>query len=153
MVHPMVVEFVCATCVTASPERAFDLARDVDAHVHTMAWSGERAVSGVTAGRLELGDEVTWKARHLGVPWRMTVRITEFDRPRRFVDEQVDGPFRHFRHEHVFERDGRQVVMRDAVRFAAPFGAPGRAAERLLSRYLQRLVCERSAALGRLMGE
>ena len=52
-----------ATSIDAPPERCFDLARDVGAHVRSTAGTGERAVGGVTIGLLELGDEVTWEAR------------------------------------------------------------------------------------------
>lgn len=33
----------------------------------------------------------------------MTSRITAFDFPTSFVDEQIRGPFRSFRHVHEFE--------------------------------------------------
>jgi hypothetical protein len=144
----MAAEFTCRMPAPGSRERVFDLARDVDLHVRTMARSRERAVAGVTSGLLGPGDEVTWVARHGGVPWRMTVRVTAFDRPHRFVDEQVSGPFHRFRHEHTFEEepDGR-VVVHDHVRFTAPLGPLGRAVEPLLRWYLRRLVCQRSRAL------
>lgn len=63
-------------------------------------------MGGVTAGRIGLGEEVTWRAVHFGLPFTMTSRVTELERPLRFVDEQVRGPFRSFRHEHRFEATG-----------------------------------------------
>src|SRR6185503_3739919 len=50
------------TRIEASPERCFDLSRDIDLHVRTMHASGERAVGGRTSGLIELGDSVTWRA-------------------------------------------------------------------------------------------
>src|SRR2546427_5810944 len=70
-----------ATTIDAAPERCFDLARDVAAHVRSTTGTDERAVGGVTVGLLELGDEVTWEARHLGIRQRLTVRISRFERP------------------------------------------------------------------------
>src|SRR5437667_12407456 len=32
-----------------------------------------------------LGETVTWRARHFGVPWTVTSKITALDRPSRFV--------------------------------------------------------------------
>jgi ligand-binding SRPBCC domain-containing protein len=58
---------------------------------------------------------------HFGLPFTMTSRITELERPVRFVDEQVRGPFRRFRHEHLFEAAGGDTVMIDRITFAAPF--------------------------------
>lgn len=86
------------TMIDAPPERCFDLAIDVDVHVASVAASGERAVAGVTAGRMALGDWVTWEARHFGVRQRLTAVITEYDRPHAFVDEMRAGIFERFRH-------------------------------------------------------
>lgn len=72
-----------------------------------MARSGERAVGGRTSGELALGESVTWRAVHFGIPFRMTVAITEHEAPDRFVDEQVRGPFGRWRHEHLFAADAR----------------------------------------------
>jgi hypothetical protein len=51
--------------VRAPVELCFDLSVDVDVHQASVASNGERAVVGVTSGRTNLGDEVTWEARHL----------------------------------------------------------------------------------------
>ena len=142
------VAFEVITQLDASPERAFDLSLDVDAHTGSMAKSRERAIRGVTSGGLGLRDEVTWRARHFGLPWTMTSKITELDRPRRFVDEQVAGPFASFRHEHLFEPYGGGTRMIDRVTFTAPVGVVGRIAERiLLARYLEHLIRSRNAFL------
>ncbi len=139
------------THIAAPPERCFDLARDVAAHIASTAGSGERAVAGVTVGMLGPGDEVTWAARHFGVPWRLTSRITEFDRPRRFVDEQVRGPFRSWWHEHRFETVAGGTSMVDRVRYRAPLGPLGRLAERLfLHRYMTALLERRAESLRRM---
>ncbi len=71
-----------------------------------MAHTNERAVAGRTSGRIGLGETVTWRARHFGITWSLTSRIVVADAPTRFVDEQVRGPFRSFRHEHRFEASG-----------------------------------------------
>src|SRR4051812_35969171 len=90
------------TSIDAPPERCFDLARDVAAHVRSTEGTGERAVGGVTRGLLELGDEVTWEARHLGVRQRLTVRISRLERPRVFEDVLVRGAFASLHHIHEF---------------------------------------------------
>ncbi len=113
-----------------------------------MASSGERAVAGVTSGVLGLGDDVTWRARHLGVWFTMTARITELDAPRRFVDEQVRGPFGRWWHEHEFQPVEGGTSMTDRVEFGSPFGPLGAAVDSLvLRRYLERLLRTRNAWL------
>jgi ligand-binding SRPBCC domain-containing protein len=133
------------TFLAASPSRCFGLSLTVDAHTSSMAASGERAIGGVTTGVMTLGDEVTWRARHLGLWFEMTSRITAHDAPHRFVDEQVRGPFRRWWHEHVFDAAPDGTVMRDVVEYSSPAGPLGRLAEALvLTRYLTDLLERRN---------
>ena len=144
----MTASFVCRTQSTLPPERLFDLARSIDVHVDSQKGSGERAVAGVTSGLIGQGQEVTWRARHFGLPLTMTSRVTALDFPRSFTDEQVRGPFRSFRHVHEFEPAPGGSIMTDRVEFSAPFGLLGRAAEKLVLRpYLQRLIRDRARFL------
>lgn len=138
--------FVIRTRSGATREALFDASLDIDAHVASMSDSGERAIGGVTSGRIGLGESVTWRARHVGVWFTMTSRITALDRPDRFVDEQVRGPFRAFRHEHTFETVDGGTLMTDTLTVASPVF--GRLAERLiLVPYLRRLIRQRNAHL------
>jgi ligand-binding SRPBCC domain-containing protein len=126
------VRFTLVTPIAASPESVFDLSLDVGLHLRSMAGYDEELV-GVDPGRpLTVGDEVTWRARHLGIRWTLTTRVVELDRPRRFVDEQVRGPFAAFRHEHEFAADGDGCVMTDHVVVDAPLGLLGDAVERVV---------------------
>lgn len=126
----------------------FDLARNIDTHVESQSGAAEKAVSGVATGLIGLGEDVTWSARHFGVPLRLTSRVTEFDAPHRFVDEQTHGPFKSFHHEHLFEPTAEGSIMVDRIRFVAPFGPVGRVAESLvLARYMRRLIEDRGKYL------
>lgn len=153
-----------STVVPAPIGRVFDLSIDVDAHTASMSTAGERVVAGVAHGPMALGETVTWAARHFAITWRMTSRITAYDRPHRFVDEQVRGPFRHWHHEHLFHEppagggDGGEVemagggvggtVMVDRIEFTAPAGPLGRAVTAVgLRWYMRRLVERRNAYL------
>ncbi|GKV74328.1 ligand-binding SRPBCC domain-containing protein [Pseudarthrobacter oxydans] len=144
----MTASFVCRTESSLPPERLFDLARSIDVHVESQKGSGERAVAGVRSGLIGEGQEVTWRARHFGIPLTMTSRVTQVDFPHSFTDEQVRGPFRSFRHVHEFEARPGGCIMTDRVEFAAPFGLLGRAAGKLVLRpYLQRLIRDRGRFL------
>jgi ligand-binding SRPBCC domain-containing protein len=139
------VRFERVTKLSMTPAEAFDLSLSVTAHVASMAHSRERAVGVGPSDRLGLGDEITWAAWHFGVPWRLTSRITAINRPHRFIDEQVRGPFHRFHHEHLFEPVDGGTRMTDIVEFEAPAGWLGRLAERLaLASYLQALIEERN---------
>ncbi|OXM63597.1 SRPBCC family protein [Amycolatopsis vastitatis] len=143
--------FEVTTGIAALPRRVFDLSLEVEVHTASMAGSGERVIGGVTSGRMRLGDTVTWEAKHFGVRWRMTSRISACDPPGYFVDEQVAGPFARWHHAHHFEPDGDGgTVMRDVIDFAAPFGPFGRIAERtVLGWYMPRLIRLRNEHLRR----
>jgi ligand-binding SRPBCC domain-containing protein len=133
------------TWIAAPPERCFDAARDLDLHLKSMAHTGERAVAGRTSGLIEMGEEVTWRARHFFVTQHFTSRITAFDRPRHFQDSMQRGAFRSFVHDHTFEARGGGTAMTDVLAFAAPLGMLGRMAETLvLRRYLTRLLESRA---------
>jgi ligand-binding SRPBCC domain-containing protein len=141
--------FQVITIIAAPPEQCFDLARSVEAHLHSTGATGERAVGGRTSGLLSLGEEVTWEAKHLGVRQRLTSRITQFDRPRFFQDRMVRGAFAFLEHDHIFDTtsDGN-TVMTDVVRFKAPFGILGWVVERVvLAGHLRRFIRDRGIAL------
>lgn len=139
------------TDIAAPPTVCFDLARSVDAHVQSTSATGERAVRGVTKGLLNLGDEVTWRARHFGVTQELTSRITAFDRPNYFRDVMVRGTFRRLVHDHHFDALPAGTRMVDVFDFNAPWGALGLLAERLfLTAYLFRFLETRAHALKRL---
>ena len=144
----MTVSFVCRTESVLPRESLFDLARSIDAHTRSQHGAGERAVDGVTEGLIGDGQEVTWRARHFGLPLRMTSRITALDFPVSFTDEQVRGPFKSFRHVHEFEATRSGSIMTDRVEFTAPYGILGLLVEKLvLRRYLERLIADRGQFL------
>jgi len=108
------------TKVKAPLEVCFDLSRSIDLHTISTKHTGERAVAGVTAGLIELGETVTWRAKHLGVWQHLTSRITEYDRPYFFVDEMVKGAFKSFRHEHLFSEIVEGTLMLDVFDDTSP---------------------------------
>jgi ligand-binding SRPBCC domain-containing protein len=143
-----VTEFRLETVIRAPRDRVFDLARSVDLHVESMGRHGERAVAGVTSGLLGPGDEVTWRARHFGLSWAFTSRITAFDPPSFFRDEMARGPFARFAHDHRFEERDGETLMVDVVDYAVPFGPLGRLGDRLvLRRHLESLIAARQRAV------
>jgi ligand-binding SRPBCC domain-containing protein len=141
------------TSIAAPPETAFDLELDVNAHTESLSFSRE-AVIGPHSKQLGEGDQITWRARHLGVYWTMTVRISAYDKPRSFADEQVSGPFAYFRHVHRFASGhpgGTEMI--DEISFKAPLGFLGWIAERvILTRYLARMIATRNEYL-RILAE
>jgi ligand-binding SRPBCC domain-containing protein len=138
------------TTIAAPIGICFDLARDIDLHVRSQVGAGERAVAGRTSGLIELGETVTWEARHLGVWQQFTSRITAMERPRHFRDEMVRGAFRSFAHDHWFQNQGDGTVMTDDVVFRSPLGLLGRVVDVVfMKRYLRRLIITRGEEIRR----
>ena len=142
----MTSTFILTTETPFSAEAMFTASLDIDVHVASMAQSGERAIAGLTSGQIGLGETVTWRARHFGIWFTMTSEIAELERPNRFVDRQVRGPFTLFVHEHEFAAVGSGSRMTDRITLASPIF--GRVAERLiLVPYLRSLIGKRNTHL------
>ncbi|MFY1672790.1 SRPBCC family protein [Plantactinospora sp. WMMB334] len=133
--------------IDAAPNVVFDLELDVNVHAASLHGSQETATTSTGRRRLTLGDDVTFHARHFGLWWCMTSRITAYERPSRFVDEQTRGPFSALHHEHLFQvLDGGETQMTDRLTISAPLGPLGAVATRVLvAPYLRRLLKQRAA--------
>lgn len=139
------------TSIAAPPAVVFDLARDVELHLRSTARTREQAIAGRTSGLFELHDTVTWRAKHLGFWQTLTVAITEFDRPHRFVDEMTRGIFHSLRHEHLFLAENPGTRMIDRFEFFSPLGPLGRFVDWIFLRhYLARFLKERNAMIRRV---
>lgn len=90
--------------INAPREIVFDLARSIDFHKESTKYTKEEAIAGKTSGLLELGESVTWRAKHFGLWLELESKITEFDYPNYFVDEMQKGNFKSFRHKHIFKK-------------------------------------------------
>lgn len=73
----------------------------------------------LTPGPIRMGEGILidYRLRVHGVPMRWRTRINAWEPMRRFVDEQLRGPYRQWIHEHAFEpRDGGTLT-RDVVHY------------------------------------
>jgi ligand-binding SRPBCC domain-containing protein len=141
-------KIILETFINASPETCFDLMRDIRIHTQTTSQTHERAIAGVTDGKIGLGQSVTFEGTHFGMRQRLTVKVTEFERPRLFVDEMTEGRFKAFKHIHEFAAGNGGTLMRDILEWTSPFGILGKAVDKiLLERHLRTLVQTRNAKL------
>ncbi|MEQ8791859.1 MAG: SRPBCC family protein [Pirellulaceae bacterium] len=72
---------------------------------------------------MRVGTLIDYKLRLHGVPVRWRTRISDWEPPHRFVDEQLRGPYRLWRHEHTFKALGEETLIRDQVDYRVPGGA------------------------------
>jgi ligand-binding SRPBCC domain-containing protein len=68
------------------------------------------------------GLHIDYRLRLHGLPLRWTSEITEWEPPHRFVDVQVRGPYRWWRHEHRFVSSGDTTRIVDEVKYAVTGG-------------------------------
>jgi len=136
------------TFVAAPPERVFDLSRSVSLHKATMTRHKERAVAGRLSGLMEPGETVTWKARHLFKERTLETKITAYNRPDHFTDEQIAGDFETLKHEHHFKKIENGTLMIDQFWFMTPYGKFGQLFSAIyLEKYLKKLLEDRNAAI------
>ncbi len=133
------------TIIKAPPEVCFDLSLDIDLHMQSMEQTNEKAIGGTTGGLIKLGGTVTWKARHFGLNFILTSKITELMRPLYFIDEMIKGTFKYLRHQHIFEKTPDGTLMTDLFDFQSPLGILGVIADKLiLKSYLTTLLTKRN---------
>ena len=74
---------------------------------------------------LHHGARLRWKARRWGLTQTMQTEITVWEPNVRFVEEQRQGPFPHWRHERRFEpaADGMRLI--ETIDFEPPAGLFG----------------------------
>ena len=101
------------------------------------------------------GTLIDYRLRLHGLPLRWRTLISAWEPPHRFVDEQIRGPYRLWRHEHTFEAaevDGVPGTMcRDRVEYAHWGAGLG---ERLMVRpSLERIFAFRRRAILDVFGE
>src|SRR6185369_16560066 len=63
------------------------------------------------------GAGIEYRIRWHGVPLSWSTRIDRWDPPSLFVDRQIRGPYRLWRHEHRFEAVDGGTQVRDRVEY------------------------------------
>lgn len=92
--------------------------------------------------------EFYYRIRLIGVPFTWSSRIVNVHPPREFTDIQLRGPYRSWRHRHIFEPEGSRTLIRDEVNYEIPLGILGDLAGSLLVKsQLQNIFQHRSRAI------
>lgn len=97
------------------------------------------------------GTVIRYRLRLLGVPFEWVTRISAWDPPREFIDEQLKGPYRTWIHKHLFVETSEGTRMHDAVTYELPFHPLGELAAPLVQLQLWRIFAYRTHALKRAL--
>jgi ligand-binding SRPBCC domain-containing protein len=126
----------------------FDLSRSIDLHQISTDQTKEKAIDGVNSGLIGLNETVTWEATHYGLTQRLTSKITAYQRPFYFVDEQQKGAFKSIYHEHKFEEKAGKTLMQDRFYFESPYGIFGKIFNYLtLKNHIHKLLIKRNEVI------
>ena len=103
---------------------------------------------------MRVGAEIAYRLRLWGVPFRWRTRITAWDPPHGFVDEEIRGPFALWRHTHVFRSTpaGKGTIMDDRIEYALPLAPIGELSHFLVKRQLDRIFDYRREVVAQLFG-
>jgi hypothetical protein len=109
----------------------------------------------LTPGRIEMttGTRIDYRIGWHGLPMRWKTEIILWDPPRAFVDLQLSGPYRLWRHTHRFEECNGGTLLTDTVRYALPFGWLGRIVHALtVGRNVEQIFAYRQEKVRELFG-
>ena len=99
------------------------------------------------------GVRIDYRIRLHGMPMRWKTEIREWNPPHRFVDVQLQGPYRVWEHTHEFVAVAAGTLVRDTVRYALPLGALGELVRRaFVARDIDRIFDYRERVLARRFG-
>ena len=68
------------------------------------------------------GATLDYRLRLRGVPFRWRTEITVWEPESRFRDEQRRGPYRYWRHSHLFRAERGGTIVEDGVNYDVPGG-------------------------------
>jgi ligand-binding SRPBCC domain-containing protein len=67
---------------------------------------------------MSVGTLIDYRLKLHGIPLRWQTEITEWNPPHAFVDVQRHGPYRLWRHTHIFSETEDGIVVDDSVEYA-----------------------------------
>jgi ligand-binding SRPBCC domain-containing protein len=135
----------------ATIETVFNTNRNIDIHQQSASKTKEIAIAGITSGLIKKNETVTWKGKHFGVYLTHQSLISEMIFPTYFVDEQLKGQFKKFKHQHFFEQKETYVAVTDVLEYETPFGLFGQFFDKLLlKKHLTNFIIHRNAVLKNL---
>ncbi len=99
---------------------------------------------------MEEGTEITYRIRLRGWPMKWKSRITGWNPPQEFSDEQLVGPYHRWIHRHTFESADGGTWLRDHVQYVLPFPPFGELLRPFIAAELRSIFAYRKQAMERI---
>lgn len=100
---------------------------------------------------MQSGALIDYRIKLFGGPMRWRTVIEEFTPGVRFVDRQLQGPYKLWHHTHEFQETSAGTVMTDRVRYQIGYGPLGSLARRMfVERTLERIFDYRYQTIGEI---
>ena len=100
---------------------------------------------------MRVGALIRYRLRLMGVPFGWLTRITEWNPPHEFVDEQLKGPYKTWVHRHRFAEEAGGTRVDDEVTYELPLYPLGEIALPLVKRQVGRIFAYRALAIRRAL--
>jgi hypothetical protein len=104
--------------------------------------------------KMATGTIIEYELAIYGIPVKWRTLIESWLPEDRFVDTQIKGPYRLWRHTHTFEELGpNSTLVTDTVQYGIPFGPIGRLAHWLfVGKTLDKIFNYRASVIAELFG-
>ena len=132
------------TFIAAPVDRVFDLSRHIALYKLIFQSRKEKLTSGAASSLVGRNETITVVAKHAGRARMMMMKITTFQRPSLFIEEQVKGDLQHYKHEHHFKAVANGTIVIDILEFGIPKDIIGKIFGKVYFRkYLEELLRKR----------
>ena len=95
---------------------------------------------------------IRYRLRLMGFGFGWLTRISQWDPPNGFVDEQLEGPYRTWVHSHRFTDVPGGTLMEDEVTWSLPLFPLGEIAAPIVGSQVRRIFAYRAVAIQRTLG-
>jgi ligand-binding SRPBCC domain-containing protein len=101
---------------------------------------------------MRAGALIRYRLRLMALRFGWLTRISHWNPPHEFIDEQLNGPYRTWVHHHRFSDAPGGTLIEDDVAYSLPFFPIGEIAAPIVALQVRRIFAYRTGAIRRALG-